>query len=110
MSRHDDVFHALKVIRRIVDQHDEGIEPAIASVAKDRAIVDQLRDTFIGEGALSQTMASSITQLHVLCHFLIGERETLGTALHEIRKELELANITPRTRNLGEGARGSQAD
>lgn len=106
-DRRDDVFHVLKVVRRIVDQHDEGIEPAIASVDTDRALVDKLRADLLSEGAMSPTMTSSITKLHTLCHFLIGERETLGKALDEIRRELELVDVAPRTRNLGPSARGT---
>lgn len=114
-GRIDDVFHALKVIRRIVDETQEAIEAAVAHPDEDRALLDELRAGIISEGAtkvtdlvsLVEKAETTIRQLHSTGHLLVSERETLGTALESIRHELELVNIVPRTKNLGEGARGS---
>lgn len=81
MSRQDDVFHTLKVIRRIVEETH-----ALAV----RAIEDGARTR--DEGYLDQ---------------LIDERARLATALEGIRLAIAAAAIEPRTRNLGEGARGT---
>ncbi len=117
MGRQDELFHVLKVIRRIVDVADEGIGPAIEHVSRDRAHLDELRNGILGKEATQRTdlvrlvnrIESTIRELHALGHFLISERETLGKALDEIRSALELVNLPPRTRNLGETARGTDA-
>lgn len=112
-NRRDDVFTVLKVIRQIVDETQEAIDAAIQHPDIDRALVDELRAGILDEDATHGTdlvsfverIAPSITLLHVTCLLLIGERETLGKALKNIRHELELVGVPPRTQNRGEGAR-----
>lgn len=104
MSRINDAFHVLKVIRRTLTEEHEGIEPAIEHAARDRTHVKKLRDAIDVQGPESLEW---LEELHVICQFLISERETLGKALASIRRELDLVGIAPRTENLGEGARGT---
>jgi hypothetical protein len=100
MTRRDDVFHVLKVIRRTLDVEREGIEPAIAEAARDRTIVKALADAIDVHGPES---LADLQQLHSMCQFLISERETLGKALESIRRDIDNAGIEPRTRNAGKG-------
>jgi hypothetical protein len=115
MSRVNDAFHALKVIRGIVNATQESIDAAIADPARTRAFIDQLRDGSLGADAkpkdlesFVETITLSVRQWHAISHLAISELETMGRALENIRQELELVGIEPRTKNLGEGARGTK--
>jgi hypothetical protein len=101
-GRRDEVFHVLKVIRRIVDETHDPIERAIQGAGTDRAYADA------AFGHLQPTVDTSAAEkLHTLCRQLIDERETLAKVLEEIQRELDLVDIVPRGRDLGRGARGT---
>jgi hypothetical protein len=85
-SRLDDLLQVLKVIRQIVDEHQDAIDIAITDGASDREIVDAL-----------QFAATIPREYHVVCQLLISERETLGQALEAIRQALDKVDIEPRT-------------
>lgn len=82
MSRYDDVFHVLKVIRRTVDETHALAERAIADAAPPTTDDDRIDQ-------------------------LVAERARLATALERIRHAIAAADITPRTNNLGKAARGT---
>jgi hypothetical protein len=90
-ARLAELFRCLKLIRRIVDTTHDVAERAIRETANVRTLVDEIGPP---------TSEALILRL-------VDERETLAKQLESIRQELELVNITPRTQNLGKGARGS---
>jgi len=97
---------SLRAIRRTVDETQEATIAAIQHPDRDRAFVDGMRAGILGEdatkgtdlGAFVETIASTVSQLHSTCHMLISERETLGTALERIGRELDLLGTVPRIR------------
>src|SRR5262249_32971185 len=94
-SRVDDLFLVLKVIRRSVDKARGLTTTSLAAADADRRGADDCRD------------ADDVAALHALCGRAIDERESLGTSLEAIRSAIAAADIVPRTRNLGVGARGT---
>jgi hypothetical protein len=95
-GRLGDVFHVLKVVRRTLDETHEANDAAMRDTSEARPIVDQL------------LVAGSTAQLHAICVVVISEREMLAKALDNIRGALDAVDITPRTRNLGKGARSQR--
>lgn len=102
MTRLDDVFTVLKVVRRGVDATHDLAERAIQNAAADRALADRWV-----AGCDAPNVGSEPGVIHALCLRLIDERETLAQELECIRRDLDNAGIVPRTRNLGEAARGT---
>jgi hypothetical protein len=119
-----ELFHVLKGNRRIVDEQRELADRVITETAADRALADHFREAATrGEwGKRFPELPASSTPLpvleamirmvlgggaglHTLCLRVITERETLARALKDIQRGFEKVDITPRTDNLGAGAR-----
>lgn len=108
MSRSDEAFHVLKVIRREVDETQDVIARGSHETANDRALADDCIAAARGEPS-TRGARSGATALHTLCRRVIDDREKLAAALEHIRLAIAGADLPPRTRNLGKGARGTDA-
>jgi hypothetical protein len=129
MARVDDVFTVLKVIRRSVDQTRELTEPARNEAVNSRvgmlvanlsALITAKLTTFplahlndepifVLTHAEILEATATVEELDTLCRRVTAERDALVKELVAIRRDLDAAGIVPRTRNLGEGARGTDA-
>jgi hypothetical protein len=108
-KRCDEALSVIRRVRRIVDgSTDDHAEEAIKEAADHRIVADELRT------------AGKLNELHRFCREMIDRRELLAKSfletwatdvprLERIRRVLAFAGValTPRTRNLGKGARGA---
>jgi hypothetical protein len=106
-ARVAECFQVLQLIRQTVDSRRESIAAAMKDTAGARRLVDELRAACFGERAdrpvdlhaVIQTITTSVTELHAICHLLISEREALALALERIGRDLANVNLVFRVNN-----------
>lgn len=102
------LFLVLKKARQSVDEAHAIAARAIQDGADDRTHATALaRDPFAWNRGDS-TNGINLEELQRLCIRAIEERAELATVLENIRRDLEHVNIVPRTRNVGQKARGAK--
>jgi hypothetical protein len=94
-SRLDDLFLVLKVIRRAIDGTNDLATNVLRAAACDRQSAGEWCDR------------RDVAALSELCRRLIDEREALAMSLEAIRLAIAVADIVPRTHNMGPSARSA---
>lgn len=100
-ERLDQAFHALAVIKRIVDESHDLVARGIEASGTDRALAAVLL-----AGARGQESKSGPTRLHTLCLRVINERYWLANELESIRRVLANLESDPEARRRNVGRRG----